>query len=350
MKQKSLKIVVAACICSVAIIVAFFLASGAKRKEGEHAASLKTPPQSSGYTVTVSEEEQRSAGIMTMPLKPGLYRQALTAYGEVLSPEGLNELAKNYLVAGTAHERAQAQLKASEAEYRRLQGLNGDKNISDKELEAAAARFKADRAEAAAAAGALTTAKSTISFKWSPTVAGWVFGNKPALRRVFESNDVLVRITVPPSLPFEGIPGQVLITTPAGSSIAAKFVSRATSTNPAIQGVSFMYLAPSRTNSLVPGMNVTAQLPSTEGQRGFIVSASAVVWLQDKAWVYVKKSATGFARVAVPTTTPVAAGYFVSGSFTSGDQVVTRGAQALLSAESTPKAPGGGGGDEEDED
>lgn len=337
----------------VAICMAF-LPGCAKKKDTEEkkTAGLKTAPRPSGYTVTVSEDEQRADSMMTIALKPGLYQKHVEAYGEVLAPEELSGLFKDYTAASSALERAKAQLKASGKEYDRLKALNAsNKNVSDKELQAAAARFKADQAEEAAASGTLTSAKNTVRLKWGPVISGWVFGYKPALRRVFETKDVLVQLTVPPSSSFKGSfqPGLILLTTPAGASAAARFISRATSTNPSLQGLSFIYIASSHDGSLVPGMNVTAQMPSAISQTGFFIPASAVVWLQDKAWVYAKKSETGFSRIEVPTSAPVNNGYFVSGIFAPGDIVVTQGAQALLSAESTPKTKGGGGDDGDDD-
>ncbi len=341
----------AAFILFVAVCMAF-LPGCAKKKEGgeKESAGLKTAPQPSGYTVTVGEDEQRTDGMMTIALKPGLYQKHVEAYGEVLAPEELSGVFKDYIAASSALERAKAQMKASENEYDRLKTLNAsNKNVSDKELQAAAARFKADQAEEAAATGTLTSAKNTIGLKWGPVISEWVFGYKPALRRVFETKDVLVQITVPPSFSLKGIPERIPLTTPAGINLPARFVSRATSTNPSLQGLSFIYIASSHDGCLVPGMNVTAQMPSAMSQTGFFIPASAVVWLQDNAWVYVKKSEAGFSRIEVPTSSPVKGGYFVSGIFAPGDQVVTRGAQALLSAESTPKTTGGGGDDGDDD-
>ncbi len=328
-------------------VLAALASCGGKNKEN---IGKKAKPQQSGYTVTVSEEDQKTGGIITMALKQGLYHEQTAAYGEILAPEGLSELYKSYISAISGVEKAKAQLTASGQEYARLKILNeSNKNISDKELQAAAQRFAADQAEEAAASGILQTAKNAITLKWGPTIAGWVFEYKKPLKQVIETKDVLVQITVPPSLTLKGIPERIRITTPTGAAVSADFVSRATSTNPALQGLSFIYIASTHNGSLVPGMNVTAQMPSAVVQKGFFIPASAVVWLQDKAWVCVKKSATGFSRVEVPTTTPVSNGYFVSDIFAPGDRIVTQGAQALLSAESTPKTSGGGG-EGEDED
>ncbi len=346
--EKGKKFLTSSLILILLFFAAFLLLSGEKKKDNDEAGE-KTNAQPANYTVMVSEESQKADNITTETLQPGLYQRHVTAYGQVLSPEGLSSSYKNYVAARSGLEKVRAQLKASGQEYARLKVLNAnEKNISDRQLQAAAARLAADKAEEASAKGALKSAKNTIIINWGPTLAQWIAGYKPSIRRIIEAKDVLVQLTIPPSAPLKGIPKKVQIEPPAGGLIPARFVSRAASTNPNIQGLSFIYIAPSRSGMLVPGMNATAQMPSAGAQTGFFIPESAVIWLQDKAWVYVKKSETGFSRVEVPVSMPVSNGYFVAGVFSAGDRIVIKGAQALLSAESTPKAAGGG--EEEDED
>jgi hypothetical protein len=154
---------------------------------------------------------------------------------------------------------------------------------------------------------------------------------------------------MPAAAPIQGIPKEVRIEPPASGPVPARFVSRATSTDPKIQGIGFIYIASGRSGRLVPGMDVTVQMPSGRSEAGFFVPYSAVVWLQDKAWVYIKKSETGFTRVEVPTSNQVNDGYIVSGIFPPGAQLVIKGTQSLLSEEATLKTAGEGG-KEEDED
>lgn len=331
--------------------LALFASCGGKSRQ---TASKKTAPQAPGYTVTVSKEGQEADAVTVTALKPGFYQKQVEAYGEVLAAGGLGELYKSYVAAESGLAKAKAQVNSSGQEYARLKVLNAsNKNVSDRRLQEAQARLAAGKAEEANAEGALKTAKDTISLNWGAAISQWIIGYKPAFRRVVEAKDVLVQLTVSPAAPLKGIPKAVLVMTPSGAAIRARFVSRATATNPRIQGMSFIYIAPSSEGRLAPGMSVTAQMPSagTQRQQGFFVPASAVVWLQDKAWVYVKKSETGFDRVEVPVSNPVSGGYFVTGvsSFSAGDEVVVSGAQALLSEESAPKTTGGGK-EEGDED
>ncbi|MDA8432888.1 MAG: hypothetical protein M0Z60_07990 [Nitrospiraceae bacterium] len=352
MKSGNKRLITAAFIVTLVIIAAFFLLTGERRKDNEETANTQKGPQPSAYTVTISEESQKTGGITTAALKPGSYKRQITAYGSVLPPDGLNASRKSYIAAAAGLEKAEAQLKASEQEYERLKVLNAnDKNVSDRALQGAAARLAADKAEEAHARGGLQSAKDEIGLKWGPILSGWIFDYSAPLLRLLGTKDVLVQVTVPPASPIQGITKDIVIEPPAGSSIPARFVSRATGTDPRLQGISFIYIASSSSGSLVPGMEVTAQMPTAQAQTGFLVPFSAVVWLQDKAWVYIKKTGTGFSRVEVPTSTQVNEDYFVSGIFSPGDELVVKGAQALLSEENTPKAKSGGGEEEEgDED
>ncbi len=344
---KNKKFLAAMPVFILALLAASFLLSAKRSNAGKDADKLpQEEKMQSGYTVTVSVDSQKMGGITTEVLKPALFQNKVAAYGQVLSAQGMGTSYKNYVSARSALEKAAALLKASRQEYARLKVLNASaKNISDRELQAAAARLASDEAEKSAALGALRAAKNAMVTDWGPVLSKWIMGYTASLKRVIEAKDVLVQLTLPAAASLKAIPQMVRIEPPSGGQVQARFVSRATSTAPSIQGMSFIYVAPSLSGGLVPGMNVTALMPSSGAQTGFFIPNSAVVWLQDNAWVYVKKSPTGFSRVETPTSMPVSGGYFVKGVFSAGDRIVIKGAQALLSEESMPKAAGGGDDD-----
>jgi hypothetical protein len=76
--------------------------------------------------------------------------------------------------------------------------------------------------------------------------------------------------------------------------------------------------------------------------KGLIVPTPAVVWSEDKAWVYQQTAAERFIRRAVPTDISVEKGFFVAEGFSPGDKLVVQGAQALLSEELLLHGQGGG--------
>ncbi len=140
-------------------------------------------------------------------------------------------------------------------------------------------------------------------------------------------------------------PKSISLELPGGSRTHASFVSAFRRVDPRIQGRSFLYLALGQPG-LAPGLNLVARLSIGSPLRGVVIPASAVVWSEGKAWVYMQVSPDGFTRSAMATDVPVDDGFFAGGGFSSGDKIVTVGAQALLSEEMLLHGKGGGEGDE----
>ena len=85
-------------------------------------------------------------------------------------------------------------------------------------------------------------------------------------------------------------------------------------------------------------MQVSAQLKnvaksSKNQSNGVIIPNSAVVWYAGKPWVYHKVSANQFSRLPINTDVEIENGWFQQGNFQPSDEVVTSGAQLLLSEE-----------------
>lgn len=61
-------------------------------------------------------------------------------------------------------------------------------------------------------------------------------------------------------------------------------------------------------------MNVLAFLPSDTTVDGVKVPAGAVVWWQDRAWIYRRRGSDGFVRMSISTDLPApGGGYVVAG-------------------------------------
>ncbi len=300
--------------------------------------------RASGYTVVLGVKEQAAAGITAEPVKPIRNTKWIEAYGMVLQPDSLFRARNGYVSAVSSLKGARAEFSASKKEYGRLKALNENKkNVSDREVEAAAATLASARANVDRARWSLQSVRDEINLEWGTVISGWIFNLAPGYQGLASGRNVLIRVTLPPGKTLPGIASKISVRSPLGRTAFAKFMARSNVTNPRIQGISFIYVSPSYPAGLIAGMNVTALFPSGRSETGFVVPFSAVVWLNGKAWTYVKKTETGFLRVEIPVSTAIDGGYFVSDTFTSGEQVVTRGAEALLSAESQPKTKKGSG-------
>ncbi|MDA8087861.1 MAG: hypothetical protein M0Z75_14320 [Nitrospiraceae bacterium] len=320
------KVLIAAIVFFVSWLAGFFAWSVFRHPVSK---TIADPPETGvktgGYTVVLSEQEQAADGITAEPVKPVRYARRIEAYGTVLQPDPLFRARDIYVSAMASLERAQAEFLASKKEYARLKALNENaKNVSDRDVEAAGAALASARANVDNARWSLQGARDEINLEWGGAISKWIFNFTPQYQGVVSNRDVLVRVTLSPAEALRGIAREIIIQSPGGRTAPAKFMARSKETDPRIQGPSFIYMAPSRPAGLIPGMNVAALFPSGKSESGFFVPFSAVVWLQDKAWVYIKKTGTGFSRVEVPASasSQVNGGYFVSDIFSAGDRIV----------------------------
>src|SRR5262249_53248984 len=129
---------------------------------------------------------------------------------------------------------------------------------------------------------------------------------------VLEQREFLAQVILPPGEVAKP-PATLTLISPGNERTTARFVSPLPQVNPQIQGISFLYLVPTRAGMAV-GMNLVAIVPVGSLLRGVVIPGSALVWWQGKAWAYEATSPSTFARQEVPTDTPVGGGgYFIPG-------------------------------------
>jgi hypothetical protein len=84
---------------------------------------------------------------------------------------------------------------------------------------------------------------------------------------------------------------------------------------------------------VLPGMNVLAFLPSGTAIDGATVPAEAVIWWQDRAWIYRRIGPQTFARNQIATELPAPGGGYIVKDLPADTEIVSSGAQLLLSEE-----------------
>jgi hypothetical protein len=271
--------------------------------------------------VNLDLSAQKLIGLQTTAMTAATQALAVKAYGRVL------ELAPLLvLVSDTAS--ARAALEATSMEYQRLKGLFAQgQNASAKALESAQAAMKHDQI-------ALQGAETQLMATWGKSVA-----NETNLAAFVESlaklECVLVRLDLPAgdSLP-EGPVGARLLVPGTSEALEARFLGRATTTDPQVQGAGFLFVATNAAARLAPGLALTGflELPGVP-LHGVVVPNAAIVRAADRAWVYVQTGDTTFQRRELALDRPVAEGWFVTKDLAPNDRLVVTGAQTLLSEE-----------------
>ena len=288
--------------------------------------------------LTLSAADQQNAGIATIQPLSAPAQRATVGYGTVLDAAALTELSNRLLDAESGVQTAEAKLAVSRAAFERAKVLHRDQqNISTAQLQDAEGSFTVDRALLATARSRLATVSATARQDWGSVIGAAVIDHAPPIADLIERRDYLVKVTLP-SGAVAAPPESAIIRMSGGPGIPLDFISAATSTDPRFQGVSYFYKVPAE-SGLLPGLHVEVALIVKAVEGGLVVPEEAVVWLQGKAWIYLRTGETSFERrEIVPDRLAPEGGYIVT-SLPAHAQIVVRGAQMLLSEEFRSQAP-----------
>jgi hypothetical protein len=305
--------------------------------------------------ITLSPDLQEQAGIETMQPHTAPYQPQIEAYGSVLDLQTFTDASNAIANAQAQLAIAEAKVAASQAAFRRAQVLHQNaQNISTAQLEAAEATYQSDAASLRAAQVQTQNAAASAYQAWGSILGQSLVDGTALSTNLVQHKKVLVQLTLPLGVSLAQAPQKASIETATRQRVSIEFISPATRTDPKIQGVSFFYTADASSGAL-PGMNVIAFLPVGQPTLGFVVPATAVVWLQGRAWVYLQSAEDTFTRREIPTIEPQPGGGYVVPVHASGprpepdapasgedgqphgfptDQpIVVKGAQMLLSQE-----------------
>jgi hypothetical protein len=391
-------------VALVAAIAALFIWAfkTARSSEAEEAETIKIPPRvrraPSGETiVTVDPQAQARIGLKTEALASAALPEEVTAYGSLqedpaqsfllrapvagtlrhskdqawpLLGEGLADgsvvgvleprlapaervnLAERLVSARADAEATAASLTVARAALARARTLNAeDKNISDRALQEAEARVKAEEARLKAATEAVRLIESALA-------AG---AGSPITLAVERGGQVVEMLAQPDEAVESGQPilrlarfDQLLarVEVPAGQSIqtpvsAARIiaighedrplrgerVALGAAVDPRTQGQPFLFRVHNPGLNLRPGMAVTAYLRVPGAPRqGVVVPRSALVRFAGATWTYLEIGANEFSRRQIALERSTEKGWF-TGSLKPGQRIVVTGAQTLLSEE-----------------
>ena len=322
---------------AISIVAVVYVSANHSDTDEDEEEAVKAPSHVSlknGVTIiTFDTATQAREGIRVELLHESSSRTELRATSVILPVSGLAALRNSYIAARMKVERDRVDLATSSSQYERTKTLyDENQNMSLQAMQSAEATFRNNQAQVTADEQDANLQLDTIRQSWGSVVEKWVSSNGTALSDVLDQREFLAQVVFPPGE--VGIaPRALSITAPGNHSVEGRLVSPMPQVNAQIQGISYLYLIPSRPGIAV-GMNLAVLVPVGHLVKGILVPQSTVVWWQGKAWVYEATSPTTFTRLELATENPVNGGYFVPGStVTPGTKVVTAGAQALLSEE-----------------
>ena len=330
---------IAIVVAGVASVAVFGFIHGREQLtlEAERERPVKPPIRVStdnGETaIRVDAATLERSGIETTQLLVAPFLAQVRAYGMVLDLARLTDLSNRYSGAEAQLRSVQAKIAASKPAFERAQRLYGNQqSVSLQALQSAEAAYRADEAVEVAAQSQVRTLSATAYQEWGAVLGKSLIEKSPLITRLIERQEFLVQVTLPPRVVIREPPRVAAIDMGQNLRAAITFVSPATRADPRIQSLSFFYTVPAE-SGVLPGMNVLAFLPSGAPAEGVTVPAEAVVWWQDRAWIYRRTGPEAFERNQIATDQPAPEGGFIVKDLLGGAEIVTRGAQFLLSEE-----------------
>jgi hypothetical protein len=274
----------------------------------------------SGDVVRLDAAQRELAAIVAAPLAAGADAGEVTAFGRVLDPTPLLDLALARSTTASTAERTRR-------ERARVQRLSrGQDNASVRELEAAEDADLRARLDAEAARARLASA-------WGDAIADMP-DLDALLTRIAKRRVALARIDVPAAVEVSGNPAAIAVATATQppAPLSARILGPLPSVDPVLQGAAWLVLIESEPPPFGSALTAKIALPG-RSMEGVVVPRSAVVRRGGAAFVYVEKAEGEYEPRRVELSRPQEPGWLVGDSLRPGERVVVAGAQALVAAE-----------------
>ena len=291
--------------------------------------------------IRLATEAQKLSGIETLTLKPASHYAEFTAYGKAINIQPLLALRNRYLLALTERSSAKAWFKQAEQNIKRQQDLYRDGVSSKRNLQEQQAQWQSYKAQADATEFQDQAIIDEALINWGKELTNWALTSESDKLGAFLSGrQTLLQITLPANKHLPASIQTMYIEVSGNRSKAnkAELISVAARTDTAAQGESYYFQTADK--NIITGMNVTAWIPeANEQMTGVIIPKSALIWYLGKAFVYLKTTEETFCHRTLEHYSITADGYFISDAIRPGEQIVTKGAQMLLSEELRGQIP-----------
>ena len=292
-------------------------------------------------TIKINNALQLSSGIETTTVEAYNQQTEFIAYGKAVNLHPLLALRTRYLQTIAESNRALAKFKHAEQTINRQQDLFKNGVSSKRNLQEHQAQWHIEKAQADASNFQAKAIIDEAILVWGQALTDWALNSKSDNLSDFISGQrKLLQITLPSNKHLAETIKTIVVDTTGNRNLAHKadYISATELTESITQGESYYFQSTDK--KIKTGMNITAWIPENDkSDTGVIIPKSALIWNMDQAFVYIKTDEETFHRRIITQYTASNNGYFVANTIESGEKVVTKGAQMLLSEELRGQIP-----------
>ncbi|TCV81316.1 hypothetical protein EDE11_11517 [Methylomonas methanica] len=290
-------------------------------------------PNADSEILQLDQAGQKLAGIQTQTLAEVRQTPEFTAYGTVLNPEPLLNIRQQFLAASAQQDSAQARYSEAAQNLNRTRDLHQQDIVSTRRLQEQQAIWQADKANLASNSYQQQLIAANSRLVWGDTLSNWFTKTQDKnATQLLEHRAQLLQITLPANSRLD--PGvNVIHIHERGQRKTAQpaaLISAAPQVDPVSQGPRYFFKC---ADCRLPfGTHITAWIPEGgQANSGVNIPQPALVWHLGQAFVFIKTDAEHFNRRALKQYSSNSQGYFVAGDLRPGEEIVTTGAQTLLS-------------------
>lgn len=306
--------------------------------DGDEAAPSRTITYRGQPAVRLGGDMQSKTDIRTVRLEEQSLLHEARSTGDVVDIGPLLESRSRYLDLKAEQERTAAALENSAITVERLSGLQAmDSNISKRELQAAQLQYRQEKIRLGALRQQLGNSRSLMRQQWGLVLADWATDPQSSRLEALAAPDrVLILVQSPVSREVATV--YINAADDRAGAVAADYISPATRASANRYGNTFYYQAAAGT--LRHGMRVHVWIPDPEREiTGFLLPRSAIVWFNGQPWFYVHPADDVFMKKAIGEHVVTGRGWLLRNADLAGTEVVTSGAQMLLSEEYRRQIP-----------
>ncbi len=285
--------------------------------------------------------EITAAGIQTTSLSQSQNAQDITAQGTVLDPAAMmrTQSALMTATANVAAAHAQMVFTAGQVVQNRKLYAQGH-NISQASLQQSIATAAQAQAALTAAAANLAAEQASANTRWGQVMTQAMQKNAPIISQIAGGSIAIIGVSLPPGPALARLPANAAVND-GNKTYTLSLIGGLPGMLSGMPGEAVLYTMPTQPN-LPIGTYLNVGLATGAKTMGVIIPTSGVIWKDGQAIAYRATSDGNFEPVDISTASPVAGGYFIpaghAGGPVPGDHIVTKGAELLAAAPTSPPA------------
>lgn len=277
---------------------------------------------------------QQRANIKTSPITIVQRQMELLTYGEAINTQPLYELRSRYLNAISEQSHASVTFNQSQKNKNRQQNLYQFGATSKYKYLEQQSQTLIDKTQLEISSNNIRSLTQQAKLKWGDKIStGILSDNGNGLTSILNGQETLIRVTLPNNLQSVAMPQTIYVGANSNRELAddAELISIAPSNDNPSAGLAYFFKT--RSNKIKPGMNIIAWIPQSEMETGAIIPKSALLWILEQSFVYLKVDNNRFARKAILKYSQYKDGYFTTDKFEPKHEIVVTGTGTILSEE-----------------